>query len=149
MTWDQFNSAFSGGGSSSGRALGQFKGFDNHFFHYDKKTGDFYVPYTNNTINPADVLSGKIDWYSSLAMPLPSFSSELSQWNTTINDPPFPADNTIETLLIPIPPIFKAIKGIKAARGIMKFPGKYSTKAPKGFEWRGRPGSKPGSKNGN
>ncbi|MFQ5472815.1 MAG: hypothetical protein ACE5FA_08025, partial [Dehalococcoidia bacterium] len=36
-----------------------------------------------------------------------------------------------------------------APRGGLKFPGKNPAKAPKGFEWRGKPGSKPGSKEGN
>jgi RHS repeat-associated protein len=30
-----------------------------------------------------------------------------------------------------------------------RYPGKNPSKAPKGFEWRGKPGSKPGSKDGN
>ncbi len=31
----------------------------------------------------------------------------------------------------------------------LKYPGSDPTKAPKGYEWRGKPGSSPGSKNGN
>jgi RHS repeat-associated protein len=37
----------------------------------------------------------------------------------------------------------------RAARGGAKFPGTNPAKAPKGFEWRGKPGSTPGSKEGN
>jgi hypothetical protein len=33
--------------------------------------------------------------------------------------------------------------------GKSEFPGFDPSKAPKGFEWRGKPGSKPGSKDGN
>src|SRR5690606_21892476 len=41
--------------------------------------------------------------------------------------------------------------GTKAAKeaGKMKFPGTNPAKAPKGYEWRGKPNSKPGSKDGN
>ena len=41
--------------------------------------------------------------------------------------------------------------GVGAAKGVgkVKFPGTNPTKAPKGFEWRGKPGSTPGSKGGN
>ena len=39
--------------------------------------------------------------------------------NTTPYDPPFPADNTIESLLIPFPAIFKGIKLARAARGVV------------------------------
>jgi len=36
-----------------------------------------------------------------------------------------------------------------AAKGARKFPGKNPARAPEGFEWRGKPGSKPGSRDGN
>jgi hypothetical protein len=38
-----------------------------------------------------------------------------------------------------------ATKGV----GSFKFPGTNPAKAPKGFEWKGEPGSAPGSKDGN
>jgi RHS repeat-associated protein len=39
--------------------------------------------------------------------------------------------------------------GLGAARGGQKFPGTDPSKTPPGFEWRGKPGSAPGSKEGN
>jgi len=42
-----------------------------------------------------------------------------------------------------------ASDSLLAARGAAKFPGTNPAKAPKGFEWRGKPGSTPGSKEGN
>jgi len=45
---------------------------------------------------------------------------------------------------------FKRIKKVGAAEvGKFKFPGTNPAKAPKGFEWKGKPGSTPGSKDGN
>jgi hypothetical protein len=40
---------------------------------------------------------------------------------------------------------------VDAAEGIgkLKFPGANPAKAPNGFEWKGKPGSTPGSKDGN
>ena len=45
----------------------------------------------------------------------------------------------------------KLIFGNNAAKtvGKFKFPGNNPAKAPKGFEWKGKPGSTPGSKDGN
>ena len=40
-------------------------------------------------------------------------------------------------------------KGVSKKGGKLKFPGTNPAKAPKGFEWRGKPGSKRGSKDGN
>lgn len=45
--------------------------------------------------------------------------------------------------------LIKFIRGVRLAKGRLKFPGKNPAKPPKGFEWRGKPGSKPGSKDGN
>lgn len=37
----------------------------------------------------------------------------------------------------------------RGAKGALRFPGTNPAKAPKGFEWRGKPGSTPGSAEGN
>ena len=54
---------FSGGLARDGKQLGIFPGFSGHYFQRDPTTGKFYVPYTNQIINPFDVLSGKINWF--------------------------------------------------------------------------------------
>lgn len=45
-------------------------------------------------------------------------------------------------------PAFRLYKAGKMV-GKLKFPGTNPGKAPKGFEWKGKPGSLPGSKDGN
>lgn len=103
-------------GPFKGLYMVQFYGFDQHFFFYNKGTGEFYAAYSTDVLNPIDVLTGKIDWYSSPGLPLLDFSSSISPWNTTINDPPIPHGNSIESWLIPLPPIFRGIKLARAAR---------------------------------
>ena len=51
------------------------------------------------------------------------------------------------SIALPVVRIAKLF-GWGAAKGV-KFPGTNPAKAPKGFEWKGKPGSTPGSKDGN
>ena len=98
------------------RAYAQFKGFDQHFFDYEFATGKFYLPEVDVEINPIKVLLGIIDWYSPTPFLDDLYSSLPPYINTTPNDPPLIVDNTFESLIIPLPPIFKTIKGARAAK---------------------------------
>lgn len=43
--------------SNSDRTLGHMEGFNDIFFHYDKITNKYYIPYTNIAVNPWKVIN--------------------------------------------------------------------------------------------
>lgn len=63
-----------------------------------------------------------------------------------INDPEW--EKIVEQAKVVIEKWDKVQNAAKTT-GKFKFPGNNPAKAPKGFEWKGQPGSKPGSKDGN
>jgi hypothetical protein len=122
----------------------QFYGFDNHTFDYNRLTGLFYIPGSQDVINPIAVLSGELNWFSILSHKTQLDRLIIPEYvNTTPYDPPFPADNTIEALLIPIPPLFKAIRGAQMAKtgartlGANPFRGKSFRQIDKMFKAKG------------
>ena len=51
----------SGGTSRWITRLAQFPGFDNHLFDYNRLSGLFYFPYSDDVISPIAVLSGELN----------------------------------------------------------------------------------------
>ena len=99
-----------GSPNRNGRQMVGIKGY-NDVFHYDKETNTFYIPWTNQKINPIDIMTGELDWFTFSSYSEFEFykSDPIGWWNKEhMYDIPY------DPPLINVYPEFDLILGLRA-----------------------------------